>query len=357
MRPLSASEAISPALDRTRDLLARPFRWQTFFKIAAVAFFAEVGGGSSFNLPSRGGGVHGLPPALIAFVVAFAIVIGLISLVVGLVLFYVGSRLQLVLVELVATRQTMVAPVWRRVSQTIWRWMGLKLLYFFAILMLFALVAMPFILSAIRSHALPSFDFTQLHAVHIFLLVVAALILLVTAFAGYVLLRDFALPHIALEDVSIAEALRRVRYMIADEPGAIALFLLLRFLLLIVFAIVAEIGIAIVAVISLIPFAMVGGGLWVALHHAGTAGTITLIGSAIVGALIFLCWLFFLGISGLGAVYTFSQAYSLYFLGGRYALVGNLLERSTPPPAFSWDGGYPGPYQPLPGAPPPPANP
>jgi hypothetical protein len=354
MRPLSASEAISPALDRTKDLLARPFRWQTFFKIAAVAFFAEVGGGSNFNLPGRGGSVHDLPPGLIAFIVAFAIIIGLISLVIGLTLFYVGSRLQLVLVELVTTRQTMVAPVWRRVGHATWRWIGLKFLYFFVTLLVFVLLAMPVLISAVRRHALPSFD--MFHIGEIILLVVAALALLLIACAGYVLLRDFALPHIALEDVSISEALSRVRMMVADEPGAIALFLLLRILLIVVFAIVAEMCIGIVIVLSLIPFAIVGGGLWAALHHTGP-GMIALIGCGIVGGLIFLCWVVFLGISGLGAVYTFSQAYSLYFLGGRYPLVGNLLERSTPPPVFSWDGGYPGPYQPLPGAQPPPSAP
>ena len=143
--------------------------------------------------------------------------------------------------------------------------------------------------------------------------------------------------------------------MVADEPGAIALFLLLKFLLILVFAIVTEMCIGIVIVLSLIPFAIVGGGLWAALHHTGP-GMIALIGCGVVGGLIFVCWVFFLGISGLGSVYTFSQAYSLYFLGGRYPLVGNLLERSTPPPTFSWDGGYPGPYQPLPGAPQPPPS-
>jgi hypothetical protein len=349
MRPLSASEAISPALDRTKDILARPFRWQTFLKICAVAFFAEVGGGSNFNWPGRGGGVHDLPPGLIAFIVAFAVIIGLISLIIGLILFYVGSRLQLVLVELVATRQTMVAPVWRSVSQATWQWIGLKLLYFFAILILVVLLAIPILVPAVHNHAMPSFD--MFHLGEIILLVTGALFLLLVTIAVYMLLRDFALPHIALEQVSISEALSRLRRMVADEPGQIALYLLLKFLLILVFAIVTDVFIGIAILLSLIPFAIVGGGLWAALHHSGP-GMIVLIGCGVVGGLIFLCWVFALGISGLGAVYTFSQAYSLYFLGGRYPLLGNLLERSTPPPAFSWDGGYPGPYQPLPGAPP-----
>ena len=50
MRPLSATEAIGPAFGRAKDVLARPFQLRTFLKIAAVAFFAEMGGGLNLNL-------------------------------------------------------------------------------------------------------------------------------------------------------------------------------------------------------------------------------------------------------------------------------------------------------------------
>jgi len=41
-----------------------------------------------------------------------------------------------------------------------------------------------------------------------------------------------------------------------------------------------------------------------------------------------------------GYVFTFLQAYALYFLGGRYPLVGAYLDPFLPPPH-----GYPGPPQ------------
>ena len=165
---------------------------------------------------------------------AFAIIIGLISLVIGLILFYVGSRLQLVLVELVATRQTMVAPVWRRVGQATWRWIAPRLLLLHRDPGAGTLLAAPVVVEAARHHAWPSFD--MFHIGEIVLLIVAALALLLIAVAGYLLLRDFALPHIGLEDVSIPEALSRLRMMVADEPGEIALYLLAqKFLLILVF--------------------------------------------------------------------------------------------------------------------------
>jgi hypothetical protein len=354
MRPLNASEAISPALDRAKDLLARPFRWSTFFKIAAVAFFAELGGGSfNFSTPGRGGSgaIHALPPAMLAFIVAFAVILGLVFMVISLILFYIGSRLQLVLVELVATRQTFVSPVWRRVSQSTWRWIGLKVLYFLAAILLLGVLALPVIFYFVSHHSLPSFD--SFHIAEIILFVAAAIVVVLIIAVTYSLLRDFTLPFIALEDLSISESLRRLLYMLSAEPGAFALFILLRFILIIIFAIAAEVCIAIVVLISLIPFAIVGGGLWIALHNSGTGGTIALIGCAVVAGLIFLAWLAVLGISALGSVYTFSQAYSLYFLGGRYPLLGDLLDRSTPPPSFAYPAGFPPPSYPPPQAGPP----
>ncbi len=42
MQPLSATDAIAPAWQHTRRLLLGPRNPRLFFKIAAVAFFAEV---------------------------------------------------------------------------------------------------------------------------------------------------------------------------------------------------------------------------------------------------------------------------------------------------------------------------
>lgn len=48
----------------------------------------------------------------------------------------------------------------------------------------------------------------------------------------------------------------------------------------------------------------------------------------------------------IGPVFTLLTAYSLYFLGGRYPLLGDLLDRSTPPLSF-YPVAYPV-YQPPP---------
>ena len=361
MRPLSASEAIGPALERTKDVLTRPFRWQTFLKLAAVAFFAEIGGG--FNFPSGAGNTSSsssssssnllassssLKPETIAILV----IVGLVFFVIGLVLFYISSRLQLVLVEMVATRQTMIAPMWRRYSSLVWRWIGLKLLYFFGVFLLTLILVGPFLFHYGRS------GFSSFHPsfVNILSLIVGGLGILVVLIAVYLLLRDFALPYLALEGLSISDTLSRVRLLLAVDIGQVVLYLVLRVLLGLVIAIATEIAALIILLVSLIPFAIIGGVLWYALHGAGGVGTAILIGCAVVGGLVFLGWMVCVGIALFGPLFMYFQAYALYFLGGRYPLLGDLLDRSTPPTTFAQAAGFPPAlptFQPPPTEPPP----
>lgn len=356
MRPLSASEAIGPALERTKDFLASPFRWRTFFKLAAVAFFAELGGFNfNFDFSNHPGGMHGLPPAFLAFVVAFAVLIGLASLVIGLILLYIGSRLQLVLIELVATRQSWVGPVWSRVGPTTWRWFGLKVLYFVCVLAVSLPFAVPFILYLVhRAHGAGAGSFfTGMHIAQMILFFAAMFLVLLVLSAVYLLVRDLALPYLALEDRGIADALARLRDLVAAEPGQVTLYILLRVLLGFVLGFGAELAAGLILLFSLIPPGILGLVLWLVLHKAGPAGMVTLIGLAILGGLLFLGWAIFVGICLVGSALTFGQAYALYFLGGRYPLLGDLLDRSTPPPIYTYTA-YP-PAPPL--YPPPQAGP
>jgi len=343
-------------MGRTRDLMGRPFRLGTFLKIAAVAFFAVMGGGFNFNIPGRSNGLHQLPPAFLAFVVAFAVLIGFISLVVGLILFYIGSRLQLVLLEMVATRFTFVGPLWSKYGSRTWRWIGLRLL----LILCFLIVLLPFIVTAVVycfHHTLGAGAagivnlFSGLHIAQILLFIAAALIVLLLIGAIYMLVHDLALPFLALEDLSISDSLGRLRALIAAEPGQVILYIILRMVLGLIFGIVAEIVVFLVLLVSLIPVGIVGVILWLSLRHAGTAGIVVLIGCAIFGALVFLCWAVCVVIAFMGTLLTFFQAYALYFLGGRYPLLGDLLDRSTPPPAYAY-ATQPPPYQPPPPGPP-----
>jgi hypothetical protein len=287
MRPLSASECITPAIERTKSLLFRPFEWRHFLKLTAVAFFAEVGAGtSSFVSNRQPGKIPGVTPAIHGLILAVLFGLLLFTLVLSLVMFYVGSRLQLVLLEVVATRQTTIAPIWRRYSRLTWRWIGLQLLFFLLCGLILLAALAPVVISMFRH--MPS----------------------------------------------------------GGQPPSAALFSHIVLFIGAIFLCFLVVGSAYLLV-SLIPFAIIGGVLWLALHHAGTVGTAALIASAIVGGLVLLVWMACVCIGLIGVVFVFTQSYALYFLGGRYPILGNILEPpqsaypTAPPPSTAKDEGRP----------------
>jgi hypothetical protein len=339
MRLLSASDCITPAIERTKSLLFRPFRWQTFLKLTSVAFFAEIGAGFSGSAPGRQGSIPGTTPAAQAMILAVLFGILVVTLVIGFIMLYVGSRLQLVILEVVATRQTIIAPIWRKYSRLTWRWIGLKLLFFLLCMVVLLAALAPIMISMFRNMPPGGQPPTAAFFSHIVLFIGAIFLVVLIVGSAYLLLRDLALPFLAFEDLSITDTLGRLRSVVTAAPGEIALYLLLRFVLGLVAAIGAEILIFFILLVSLIPFAIIGGVMWLALHHAGTVGTAALIASAIVGGLVLLAWMACVCIGLVGTVFVFTQSYALYFLGGRYPLLGNILE---PPPAA-----YPPPPPPL----------
>jgi hypothetical protein len=356
MRTLSATECVTPAIERTKSLLFRPFQWRAFLKLTAVAFFAEIGGSFSSSGPGGHGNTPGVSPPTQALIAAILFGIFFVVLIIGLVLLYVGSRLQLVTFHFVATRETTIAPIWRRYSSLTWRWLGLKLLFFLACVLVLLVALGPVIFSMVKRMPSDAAPLTAALFSHLVLFLGLTFLVVLVVGAAYFLLRDFTLPFLALEDLRITAALGRLRSLIAAEPGEFALYIVFRFLLMLVAAIAAEILIALILLVSLIPFALVGGILWLALHNAGAVGTAVLITSAIVGGLVLFFWMACVTIGLVGTLFVFSQSYALYFLGGRYPLLGNVLEPAplppfTPPsplPAHPGEDGPPLPADPSP---------
>ncbi len=339
MQRLSAIDAISPTWEHTRELLLAPRRWTLLLKVAAVAFFAQMGGCSgSFSSPGRGM-PHG-GPALSAAVTSFLIVAGFVVLLIGLVMLYAGSRLQLVLFELVARRDTTVAPIWRRYGGLVWKWIGLKLLFFVVALACLLPVMVPLILHFIHTvpkgagaHGAGLLFATVLE----FIGVIFVAVLLFSC--GYILLTDFAIPSLALENTSLREAIRRIVLLVRGEPGQVALYVLMRLLLLMAWVMCSYLAILVAVLILLAPLGGIGAILWATLRHAGPAGHVMMVmGWVVLGAVLVAAVIFAL-IVLLGSGLVFIQAYAIYFLGGRYPLLARLLEPGpgtpfTPPPVF-----------------------
>src|ERR1700679_1636556 len=61
MQPISAVDAVSPAIERTRQFLFRPFKWSTFLKLGLVAVITEgVGRNSHSSATHEGQAEHGI---------------------------------------------------------------------------------------------------------------------------------------------------------------------------------------------------------------------------------------------------------------------------------------------------------
>jgi hypothetical protein len=361
MQRLNAIDAISPAWNHTHRLLLSPPRWQTLLKVGAVAVFAQVGGCNA-NLNFPGNMPHHSSHLVSAALLSVFLFVGLVALIIGLAFFYLGSRLQLVLFELVLRQETRVAPIWSRYSRVVWQWIGLKLLFYLVMLVCALPVVLPLIIHFIHTApALGSSD--KVDPMPIFALLletfVASFFIILVFSVCYSLLTNFGLPSIALEATPMAETLRRIFLLIRQEPGQVALFLLMRFVLGLAWSIGAGIALGLSALVLLIPLGGIALILWAALHHAGLIAHIFLVCAWVTLGAAFLVAIVIGYLILLGNSFTFLQAYTPYFLGGRYPLLGNLLEPGpgapfTPPPVFpssderkDSDGGPPMPMNPA----------
>jgi hypothetical protein len=335
MQLLSAPDAIAPAVARTRNLLFRPFRWGTFLKLCAVAVFSD-GYSSSFN---SSGNHHNerlaavsphfqfTPLAIAALVVAFLLIVAL-----AILLFYLAVRLRFALFECLIRQDRMLRPGWRLYREQAWRYFLLSIvvgLVFFAVLVV---VSLPFVFGFLRLYRdfqaggpFPLADFLAvvLPFIPILLLVILA------AVAVDMILRDFMLPHIALENASAGQAWAAVRACILREKGAFFLYALLRVVLPILAGIAMFIVLIIPAILVFAVFGLMMGGVSVALAGAGAVMILRVFVECLLGLIVFA--LILLAVICLcGPLAIAVRNYALVFYGGRYQALGDIL--SPPPP-------------------------
>jgi hypothetical protein len=341
MRQLSAIDAIGPAWTHTSRLLFAPRNWRLVLKIAAVAFFAQIGGCNP-SVHSPGTHMHDIPTGVVAAIAAFAFLIGIVSLVVAFAFFYLSSRLQFTLFEIVLRRDTTVAPIWDRYGRATWYWMALKFLYGLVALLCLLPFLIPLIVAIVHAIHAGGGNSVPVALIGTIVAFIGTILLAVIVIGiGYTLLRDFGLPSMALEGTPLGVTVKRVFGLLRAEPGQVLLYLLMRVILGFAGALAGEIALGIGSLIVLIPFGAAGAGLWFGFHNSGVGGHIVMIGGWIVLGIALLLLVVLAAIMVLGSVYTFLQAYALYFLGGRYPLLGNYLEPAPPTPAIP--PGYPAP--------------
>jgi hypothetical protein len=336
MRILSAAEAITPAIERTKSMF-RPFSLRSVIKLGLVAILAEMSaqfifpptGNFASHSNSRSGAVSW---SINQHAVIALAVVGVLFLLTGICLLYFGSRMQFVLMNLVAYRTTLVGPSWRRHGPKTWPWIGLKIATFLlAFLVIGAVAAWP-LLHLIRS--MPARTGRPPDAIFfgnfLFLFAMIAGMVVVLMLCLW-FLRDLVLPYLVFEDATMREGVTSAVELIRREPGSVLFYFLMKLVLTLVAGIAAELCIVATVFIAGIPVALIGGGLWFLLRHAGPFGTVFLYTSfGLLGMTFFACLMLTI-VCVVGAILVFYQAYALYFVGGRGSGLGDLLE---PPPPF-----------------------
>ncbi len=340
MRAISAADAISPAVQRTKEFLFRPFTWGTFLKLGLVALITE-GLGSNLRSSTHGGGApsssHGpmihspldLPPGWIAAIAAIA----LTAIVVAVVLFYLVTRLRFAFFHCLVHNTKEIRPGWRLYSSQAMRFFWLNLAVGLCYLLLVGLIAIPFAAGFWRLfHETPPGGSPNIVMMLSLILPALPIILLlaVTAVALDIILRDWMLPHIALEDATAGEAWGSVWARIKAEKRQFFVYALLRVILPTIASIAAFMVLLIPGLVLAAAVAAVELGIHSGFANSTGAATVAGVLLQVFFGLVALGFALLASICLGGPLSTGLREYALLFYGGRYQVLGNLLYPPSP---------------------------
>ncbi len=358
MQRLSAVGAIAPAFARVHEILFHPFRVGRSWKLAGSNYLAFVG---SIFLPFP---IFFAP--MLRSASAGSTILLLLTALAYFALFCFGAGLGLVQFDMVVTRGRFIAPMWRRVEGRLWPWIGLKVVFGVVLSVMFSplgfaamrhmqemMATMPRATPGqpVDPAALRLFWMTLLSAEGPFL---AFCFILKTAST---LLDDFVRPFYLLEQVTLGQAFACGSRMFFAEPGEMILYLLMKLILAVAGVIMQYISYFVVMLaLVLVGLLIAGVGLGVThvsgASNAPAAKLLLIVGGSLLYLLLSLAAGWY-AVGSFGYVLMLLEAYGIFFVAGRYPLLGRLLEPGpgvpfTPPPVFrSPDEGPPDPPFPL----------
>jgi len=334
MRAISAADAVSPAIQRTKEFLFRPFNWGTYLKLSLVAIVTEGLGGNSRS-SSHGTQSAGHTPLLDAPFnltperVAVGVAALLLALVVSMLVLYLITRLRFAFFHCLTCNIQEIRPGWWLYREQATRFFWLNVVVGLCFLLVGGLVALPFIAGFMRlfhqiqQHGEP--DMGLLLSLILPLLPVI-LLLVLTGFAADLILRDCMLPHYALENATAGEAWSQVWARIRAEKREFVVYGLLRVVL-------PVIAMVLLFLVLIIPGLILAGSLAaveVGLHSAfsdasGASALVGILVQVFFGVLAF-GFAVLAGICLGGPVSTGIREYALIFYGARYQPLGEMLQ-------------------------------
>lgn len=325
-------------------MLFRPFDFKTWMIMGVIGWLGGEGMGGGFNFSFPVGGHHPskpapappsapgphFPTALLALVIAGIV---LVVSAIAVAFIYLFSRFRFVLFDSVLSAHAGIDKGWRsyrdQAHRYFWFWVAAGVV----MLLIFALaLGVPVLLAFKRGvfeKSPPPLDelFALFGIVFVTVLTIAVVVYVFSSLA-----KDFIVPLMALDDLRIGRAWAALKDMLKAEPWSFAGYLGLKLLM----SFVATIALAI-PVVLLVLFLVIGGVI-VAIFarlvvQAPSSGLI--VAAVVLGVLAFILFLFvLLGLALFlsAPVAVFFTSYALYFLGGRYPRLGELLWPTPVPP-------------------------
>ena len=310
-----AFAALSDARDATEGLL-RPVDRGRWLRLALIALFVGVGGGAptggNANVPSGGGGGGGTPPDFPASSMPdpgsiAAIVLGIVVLIVLLALVWsaIGAVMEFVLIAGLRDRDVSIRAPFREQF-----WPGMRLFGFRLLVGLGSLLVLGLPLIAVFGLGI------SVSPALLVLLVPLVILFGIVALVSSIVLgltTDFVVPTMLTEDRGVLDSWRRLWPTLRAEWKQVGLYVVAKFVLGIAVSLAVSLVVLLAALIVAIPFAIVGGALYLAPSAAGVH-TVGLVIAAVLIAL-FVLAMIVVGLLVQVPALTFVRYYSLSVLG------------------------------------------
>ena len=236
MQNISVIEPITPAIERVKVILFRPFdlaKWFTIGFCAWLAYLAEGGGGGGFNFPGnafngrRGSwpDIHNILGPHLALILTVVAIVSMVVLAIVVVCLWLGSRGQFMFLHCVATNRAEVAIPWNKYKPQ-----GNSLFLFRVVAGIVAVLA-----TAIVAGIITGLGFLMYYnAAPIWMMVVSLVFISLIAFVPlliaigifFKLIHDFVVPIMFLRGATAVEAWREFRPMLSANKGAFTLYIL-----------------------------------------------------------------------------------------------------------------------------------
>ena len=344
MPQFSAIDAISPAFAHTKRQLFSPIRFALWLRLGVVSlvtgeFAGGSGGAANVSLPS-GSGTTGkeflfrsnpigtvvetyLPWILLGLVVLFAL---------GLIAVYIASVFRFVLFDTVLTDRSRLNEGWRRWQEPGGSYFLFQMSFALALLGVLAVLVGGPVYFAWRAGVFQQPDqhvgLLLAGGVTLFFVVVGVVLL---GMLVSLLAKDFVVPLMALENLRVLEAWRRLLPLLAADKMAYGGYVLMKIVLAVGSAILFGIINVIVLLVLILALGAVGAAILLAGSAVGLTWNYYTIGLAVLlGSLAVMFVLYVIAVISAPAM-VFFQAYTLHFFGPRYPLLGTMLARIAPP--------------------------